>query len=333
MAPPRRRRATATSALLVALAALAAGAMLGALPASANQAAPRSAGDGEIIFERNQKLVAIDADGEHPRLVGHIPGNLHPGFEGLAASPSGRTLAFVAERETNSDIYPGLYLMQTDGAGLHPLLSGGGKHGFDGYNTPAFMPGGRLVFSASKGHGGQEDLYSLRLNGTGLRQLTHSRGSDLDPYVSPDGRHILFTRYFGEIGQIFEIGPEGAGLRRLTSEPCEFSAAGYSPTGQSFLAVRSCDSSSDSILAFDSTTLTATTLAQPPSGDFDTNPYYSPSGSSIVFLQGPPCSATAERCESAQIFTMNADGSDPRQLTHTGPTVFNGPPIWVQAGN
>jgi TolB protein len=312
------------------LIALAAVSVFGAALAAAGQTGLTATQDGPILFQQNGRLVAIDPDGSHLHRVGQIPANLLPGNQGLAVSPDGKTLAFPAVREVD---YPGLYVMQSNGTGLHPLLRGNLERGFSGFNTPAFLPGGRLIFSASKGYGGHYHLFSIRLNGTGLNRLTDSSASDFVPFVSPDGQQVVFTRNFGESGQIMTMSPNGSGLRRITSGPCNFATGNYSPTGENFLAVRSCEGSTGSIVAVDSTSFGMTTLTQPPPDTFDTNPYYSPSGLRIAFTQGPPCGPTSQRCVPAQLYTMNADGSGSVQLTHTGPSVFNDVPVWVNSGH
>src|SRR6266508_6338838 len=42
---------------------------------------------------------------------------------------------------------------------------------------------GRIVFSAGARHG--EDVFEIRIDGTGLRRLTSDPGADFDPAVSP----------------------------------------------------------------------------------------------------------------------------------------------------
>ena len=82
--------------------------------------------------------------------------------------------------------------MNANGSGLrqvtHNTLDDGG---------PAWSPDGdRLVFHRwLPGDGFQADLLTVRVNGTGERNLTRSPGIvDRYPVWSPDGREIVFMR-------------------------------------------------------------------------------------------------------------------------------------------
>ena len=51
-----------------------------------------------------------------------------------------------------------------------------------------------------------------------VRQLTFGLGSNESPSYSPNGRHIAFTSTRGSgLKQIYTIGRDGNGLRRITS--------------------------------------------------------------------------------------------------------------------
>ncbi len=84
-------------------------------------------------------------------------------------------------------------------------------------------PRGRLVFSAEAGPGpGRSgrtmEIYSSRLDGSGVRRLTHDRVFDNDPVVSPDGGYVAFARRVHGRGQIFSMRIDGTHLRRLTHD-------------------------------------------------------------------------------------------------------------------
>jgi hypothetical protein len=51
-------------------------------------------------------------------------------------------------------------------------------------------------------------LYSARLDGTGIRRLTWSGGSDFDPVMAPDGR-MLFTQQQGARSALFGVNLDG----------------------------------------------------------------------------------------------------------------------------
>jgi Tol biopolymer transport system component len=70
------------------------------------------------------------------------------------------------------------------------------------------------------------------------RKLTHlTRGDDSDPTWSPDGRAILFTHAVSNASNVYVVGADGRGLRRLTSDGRSW-AMGWSPDGRKILFLR-----------------------------------------------------------------------------------------------
>jgi Tol biopolymer transport system component/predicted Ser/Thr protein kinase len=69
--------------------------------------------------------------------------------------------------------------------------------------------------------GEQEDIFVMRSDGSGRRQLTNDLHKDRAPMWSPDGSEIAFFSDRGGTYDIWVIRPDGSGLRQLTDTPGE----------------------------------------------------------------------------------------------------------------
>jgi dipeptidyl aminopeptidase/acylaminoacyl peptidase len=99
---------------------------------------------------------------------------------------------------------------------------------------PNFSPDGRTIAFARGG-----DIYSVRPDGSGQRQLTSGPEVDSLPKVAPNGRYVVFERRgaLGGPSSLYSVGATGGGLRALTSSGDNHDAA-FSPDGKSIVFVR-----------------------------------------------------------------------------------------------
>jgi len=91
---------------------------------------------------------------------------------------------------------------------------------------------GRLVFARK--HEGQWDIWSMRANGTELKQLTHDAHKDADPRWSPDGKAILYSSQREPIARVIRIQADGADAKEI----CEGKNPSWSPDGKRIVFVR-----------------------------------------------------------------------------------------------
>src|SRR5207244_1527828 len=77
-------------------------------------------------------------------------------------------------------------------------------------------PDGQWVAFQSWGH--QEDIYVMKSDGSGEKQLTNDIYKDRLPRFSPDGRRIAFFSNRSGNFEIWIIGTDGSGLQQITKD-------------------------------------------------------------------------------------------------------------------
>jgi TolB protein len=200
------------------------------------------------------------------------------------------------------------YVMRIDGSGLKRVSNGLGKT-----TCGWFLPDGeRLFFASSHAHDStcpprpdpskgyvwgldRFDIYTANRDGSEIRRLTNYNVYTAEGVLSPEGRRIVFTSLKDGDLDIYTMNVDGSDVRRLTTTP------GY-----------------------------------------DGGPWWSPDGSKIVYRAWhPPDSAgladykglLAQRMvrpSRMELWVMNADGSNQRQITNLGGANFG--PSWTPDG-
>jgi TolB protein len=220
-------------------------------------------------------------------------------------SADGRRLIFQSTRDGRTCDQQ--YVMNIDGSGLRRVSTGTGKTTC-GY----FFDDDRRIFFGSTHHVDSTcpprpdasqgyvwrldpyDFYTANADGSELRRLTHFGVYTTEGILSPDGRKIVFTSLKDGDLEIYTMNVDGTDVRRLTHTP------GY-----------------------------------------DGGPWWSPDGSKIVYRAWHPTGADLEqyrallaqglvRPSRMELWVMNADGSDQRQVTALGGANFG--PSWTPDG-
>ena len=143
-------------------------------------------------------------------------------------SPDGSRLIFQATRDGFA--CDQIYMMHVDGSGLRLLSTEGGR------TTCAFFVPGQDRFIYASTHLGSAacpprpdmsggyvwpiypdyEIFSAALDGSDLRRLTHNAGYDAEGAVSPDGKRIVFTSLREGDLDLYLMDVDGSNLRRLT---------------------------------------------------------------------------------------------------------------------
>ena len=232
-----------------------------------------AAWDGIWLMDADGKNRVRVATGTEPYWIGAKPQQLFSpvptNFGSPTWSPDGRRIAFTAfQGADNRDIW----IMNGDGSKPHRLRK-----------TPYFEgevdwspAGGWLVFDSGSW---VSDVYVLRTNGTGLRNLTPGGGwvGSGQPTWSSDGRRIAF----GQPSGIWEMDANGRSKVQLTSNKGLDGVPDWSPDGRKIVFVRRLSESTEAsaeiyVMNADGTALTRLTYNRVAEG----GPAWQPIGSS-----------------------------------------------------
>ena len=184
-------------------------------------------------------------------------------------------------------------------------------------SSPAFAPDGtRVAFSSRSKDSVDADLFVMETSNRRPRNITRHAGIDTSPSWSPTGQQIAFVSDRSATPQLWVIDADGSNLERLVSEGGHCDSPNWSPDGRfitySWQAPRRWK---HDIYVIEVATGKMFQLTS--GGASNENPHWSPDGRHIAFQ--------STRTGSKQIFIMNADGKQLRQVTAYG---ANESPAW-----
>jgi len=221
-------------------------------------------------------------------------------------SQDGQYITFQSTRDGRSCDQQ--YVINADGTGLKQVSDGRGKT-----TCGWFFPGSeRLFYASTTAHDSicpvrpdpskgyvwpldRYDIYTANRDGSDVKRLTNYDVYTAEGILSPDGSKIVFTSLKDGDLEIYTMNADGTDVRRLTNSP------GY-----------------------------------------DGGPWWSPDGTKIVYRAHHPKDSTELaqyrellaqgliRPSKVELFVMNADGSDQRQVTALGGANFG--PSWSPDG-
>ena len=214
-------------------------------------------------------------------------------------SSDGKQLIFQSTREGHD--CDQIYTMNIDGSNAKLVSTGDGRT-----TCSYFFPGQKRILYSSTHLGGKQcppkpdysrgyvwaiyptyDIFTARPDGSDLKQLTNSPGYDAESTITLDGKKIVFTSMRDGDLDIYTMDADGKNVRRLTNE------LGY-----------------------------------------DGGPFWSYDGKQIVYRAYHPQTEEQKadyqsllkqhliRPTTLEIWVMNADGSNKRQVTKNGKANF-----------
>ena len=184
-----------------------------------------------------------------------------------------------------------IFLMDSDGNNLRALTDN--TLAVD--NGPDWSPDGSQIVFYSDLNQESVEIYSINVDGTGLKQLTELGANNWDPSWSPDGQQIVFSSLLSEwLPYVMEA--DGSNLRFLeeTGPGWKFS---WSPSGDR-IAFSSNRDGNWNIYVIDADGTNVVQLTSDSTDEHD--PVWSPSGQQIAFA--------ANKTGPFEIFIIDADG-------------------------
>jgi Tol biopolymer transport system component len=165
----------------------------------------------------------------------------------------------------------------------------------------------------------EAEIWVMRADGSGQRQLTDNDVDDFDPAWSPNGRRIVFGRDPDGSGpadsELWIMRADGSGERQLTNNEVDDFEPAWSPNGRRIAFDRDTDPNpgpeAQNIDIFDIRPRGGGERQLTDAVGFDGGPNYSPDGKKIAF--------DSERDGDPDVWVMRRDGTHPTQLTGEDP--------------
>lgn len=241
-----------------------------------------------------------------------------------SAKPSNGLIAFADAPDQRpgprATQYAQIYTISPDGKNRKQLTTAEPGNFF-----PAWSPNGeQLAFVSTRNQ--KREIWMIDSSGENERLIT----SGFLPAWSPDGRQLAVTRPHANGGrQIWIIGADGKGERQLTSEGLNHCPA-FSPQGDKIAYWSGDTGGFGQVWIMNSDGTQKRALTHPRKNE------YSPDGSSA----NAPAWLFSDRItywsgiehRYGQVWTMNADGSDQRQLTDEPAPASSDNPTWSPDG-
>jgi Tol biopolymer transport system component len=263
------------------------------------------------------QIYTMTADGKRVRRVSTGEGRctcsffVNGGKEILFASTHGFSPAIPPDPDRSQGyVWPiydtyAIWIARPDGSNLRPLYPPVVQPGVKtGYNAEAVVSpdGKRVLFTSTRN--GDLDLYTMNVDGTGLRQITNTLGYDGGGFFSPDGKKIVWRANHPQtpeaklaylkllrqnlvrptVMELWVADSDGANARQITNNGAANFAPFFTPDGQKILFASNVDDPQRRSFELYLINLDGTGLERVTYGaQFDSFPMFSPDGKRLVW--------------------------------------------------
>jgi Tol biopolymer transport system component len=176
--------------------------------------------------------------------------------------------------------------------------------------------------------GGTFHIWTMRPDGTGLKQITFGHGDDREPRISPDGTTIAFTsdRAFNGSYDIWTVDIATGKLSQITSAPADEFGPTWSPDGSSLAFISGTGIAGKSIESIDLKSGSQHTLVsiKPEEGRLEA-PSFSPDGKRLAYIR---FGGVGIFMNEAYLEVTGADGGEP-SFTGKAIDAFPFPAVWL----
>ena len=247
---------------------------------------PALSPDGETIAyvandaSRNEQIFTIKIDGSDKKQITNDP-NKKWGIEWLTDE-----LSFISYNNGGIET---IYIISMDGLQRRKLLNETIRMGMEPIEHDRFWGAGswnpetKVILFTSNGPKGDEKIFQVNIDGTGLRPVINDSSRQWNPQWSPDGNSFVYVSQDSKnLDQLYIANADGTGKRQITDDGFKKYELDWGMEGILFVSTEEQIASSEKIFIINPDGTGKRRLIE--DGDFNQkNPWWSRDGTRILY--------------------------------------------------